>query len=312
MISRDCNLTSGTQSPPPWYVQDPNFVFVFASPVDPVKLNLPDYFDIVKRPMDLGTIRKRLLEGTMGGPYRTYKQFAQDVRLVWHNAALYNPPGTEVHTLAIKFAAFFERLYFAHDQRYAAAFVDATRNNDNCSLCAGSKFHFDAQTLYCNECTARNAPTTTARIKRGHTYYTNRSNRYHLCVPCYNTMKRDKISIPFDGQMITTAELRKEKNESTAEEAWVQCDHCQRWQHQICALHNRKKSESIDAPHYCPHCILGHMEARNSKAPIAKPVRGARDLPRSRLSDVIEKRITELITSRRCDRIASNLVVTQI
>ena len=55
--------------------QDPDFVFVFASPVEPVKLGLPDYFDIVKRPMDLGTIKKRLLDG--GGFYRTYKQFAQ-------------------------------------------------------------------------------------------------------------------------------------------------------------------------------------------------------------------------------------------
>ena len=32
----------------------------FCKPVDSVKLGLPDYFKIIKRPMDLGTVRKRL------------------------------------------------------------------------------------------------------------------------------------------------------------------------------------------------------------------------------------------------------------
>ena len=33
---------------------------IFAEPVDPVQLNIPDYPDIVKNPMDLGTIEQRL------------------------------------------------------------------------------------------------------------------------------------------------------------------------------------------------------------------------------------------------------------
>ena len=32
----------------------------FCKPVDSVKLGLPDYFKIIKRPMDLGTVSKRL------------------------------------------------------------------------------------------------------------------------------------------------------------------------------------------------------------------------------------------------------------
>jgi hypothetical protein len=36
------------------------FGWVFNEPVDPIKLNIPDYFKIITKPMDLGTIRSRL------------------------------------------------------------------------------------------------------------------------------------------------------------------------------------------------------------------------------------------------------------
>ncbi len=32
----------------------------FQHPVNTIELNIPDYFDIIKHPMDLGTIKKRL------------------------------------------------------------------------------------------------------------------------------------------------------------------------------------------------------------------------------------------------------------
>lgn len=68
----------------------------FLAPVDPVKLNLPDYFDIVKQPMDLGTIQKRMKAGT----YRTPREFAEDVRLTFRNAMNYNPVNNDVHVMA--------------------------------------------------------------------------------------------------------------------------------------------------------------------------------------------------------------------
>ena len=60
--------------------------------MDPVKLGIPDYFDVVKRPMDLGTIRKRLKSGEI----RSKDQFVESVRLVFDNAILYNKPYDEV------------------------------------------------------------------------------------------------------------------------------------------------------------------------------------------------------------------------
>lgn len=62
--------------------------------MDPIKLQLPDYFDVIKSPMDLGTVRKRLDGGTY---YDTLDKVAADVKLTFDNAMLYNPPGQEIH-----------------------------------------------------------------------------------------------------------------------------------------------------------------------------------------------------------------------
>ncbi|KAG8385361.1 hypothetical protein BUALT_Bualt03G0035100 [Buddleja alternifolia] len=79
--------------------------WVFNEPVDPVKLQIPDYFSIITKPMDLGTI-KRKLEDNM---YIGAEGFAADVRLTFHNAMLYNPPGNEVHNWAKKLEGNFSR-----------------------------------------------------------------------------------------------------------------------------------------------------------------------------------------------------------
>jgi hypothetical protein len=40
-----------------------HWAHVFINPVDPITMNLPDYFNIVKRPMNLARIRSQLLSG---------------------------------------------------------------------------------------------------------------------------------------------------------------------------------------------------------------------------------------------------------
>ena len=36
------------------------YAWVFGKPVDPVALHIPDYFDIIKNPMDFGKIKEKL------------------------------------------------------------------------------------------------------------------------------------------------------------------------------------------------------------------------------------------------------------
>ncbi|XP_060194035.1 transcription factor GTE8-like isoform X2 [Lycium barbarum] len=77
---------------------------VFNEPVDIVKLKIPDYFTVIKHPMDLGTIKKRLTSGAYLNPL----EFLADVRLTFSNAKTYNPPGNIVNVMADTMSKFFE------------------------------------------------------------------------------------------------------------------------------------------------------------------------------------------------------------
>merc|ERR1712159_126885 len=59
----------------------------FAQPVDYVQLGIPHYPDIIKTPMDLGTVQKKL----SGGEYSNADEWVADVRLTFNNAMVFNP-----------------------------------------------------------------------------------------------------------------------------------------------------------------------------------------------------------------------------
>ncbi|EDV27974.1 uncharacterized protein TRIADDRAFT_20501, partial [Trichoplax adhaerens] len=68
------------------------YAWPFRQPVDPVKLQLPDYFKIIKKPMDLGTI-KRKLEGKM---YHSAKECMDDILRTFTNCYTYNKTSDDI------------------------------------------------------------------------------------------------------------------------------------------------------------------------------------------------------------------------
>ncbi|KAI3823975.1 hypothetical protein L1987_05421 [Smallanthus sonchifolius] len=78
--------------------------WVFNKPVDVVALKITDYFNVIKNPMDLGTIKEKLGSGKYSSPL----EFLADVRLTFSNAMTYNPPGNDVHIMADVLSKFFE------------------------------------------------------------------------------------------------------------------------------------------------------------------------------------------------------------
>jgi hypothetical protein len=79
---------------------------VFAQPVNPTLHGCADYFNIIKNPMDLGTVRSELISGKISGQ----DEFTRLVSLVFDNATAFNPITHPVHQLAVRLKAHFERL----------------------------------------------------------------------------------------------------------------------------------------------------------------------------------------------------------
>ncbi|CAO3616923.1 unnamed protein product [Cunninghamella echinulata] len=70
--------------------------FEFLRPVDPIKQGIPQYNEIIKKPMDLGTIKSKL----KNNQYLSVQQFDDDLRLMFNNCYIFNPPNTYVYNEA--------------------------------------------------------------------------------------------------------------------------------------------------------------------------------------------------------------------
>ena len=90
-------------------LMDDQFGWVFHDAVDPVALGLPDYFDVIKNPMHMDLIRKKLENAI----YPDMDSFAHDMRLVFQNSILYNGESSEVGELAQSMMSRFEKLFSA-------------------------------------------------------------------------------------------------------------------------------------------------------------------------------------------------------
>lgn len=78
----------------------------FLEPVDPVKLDIPDYPLKIKHPMDLSTVKKKL----DGRVYRQVDEFDADMRLMFNNCYMYNPAGSAVHSMGRALEAVYNDL----------------------------------------------------------------------------------------------------------------------------------------------------------------------------------------------------------
>ena len=79
----------------------------FLQPVDPVALGVPEYFKIVKKPMDVKTISQKY----DSGQYENAKEFEADFRQIFANCYKFNPAGNAVHEMGKNFEQLFNETW---------------------------------------------------------------------------------------------------------------------------------------------------------------------------------------------------------
>jgi len=79
----------------------------FSVPVDAEALGILNYHEIIKHPMDLGTI----MNNFDASKYKTQEEVVENIRLVFNNATAFNPKGHPVHRVAAQHLKLFENEY---------------------------------------------------------------------------------------------------------------------------------------------------------------------------------------------------------
>ncbi|XP_015693701.2 probable histone acetyltransferase HAC-like 2 [Oryza brachyantha] len=171
-----------------------------------------------------------------------------------------------------------------------------------CQLCKVEKLNFEPPPMYCSPCCAR--------IKRNASYYTGSTamGRLYFCISCYNASLGKTIEVELI--KLSKADLEKRRNNVETEEGWVQCDKCECWQHQICALFNARRNDVGQAEYTCSKCYIEELK-RGLRMPLPEnAVCGAKDLPRTLLSDHIEERLLKRLREerqKRADKLKTSL-----
>ncbi|XP_011493407.2 CREB-binding protein [Aedes aegypti] len=239
----------------------------FRLPVDPTTLGIPDYFDIVRKPMDLSTIRKKLDSGQYSDPW----EYVDDVWLMFDNAWLYNRKTSRVYRYCTKLSEVFEQE------------IDPVMQS--LGYCCGRKYTFNPQVLCCygkQLCT----------IPRDAKYYSYQ-NRYTYCQKCFNDIPGDMVTLG-DDPLQTQTQIKKDqfkemKNDHLELEPFVMCLDCGRKQHQICVLY----LESIwPGGFVCDNCLKKKASKRKDNKFNAKR------LPTSKLGTYIETRVNNFLKKK--------------
>ncbi|KAM9424539.1 histone acetyltransferase p300 [Pholidichthys leucotaenia] len=245
------------------YRQDPESL-PFRMPVDPKLLCIPDYFDIVKNPMDLSTIKRKLDTGQYQDPW----QYVDDIWLMFNNAWLYNRKTSRVYKYCSKLAEVFEQE------------IDPVMQS--LGYCCGRKLEFSPQTLCCYGKQLCTIPRDAA--------YFSYQNRYHFCEKCFNEIQGETVSLGDDPTQPQTSinkdQFEKKKNDTLDPELFVECMDCGRRMHQICVLHN----ETIwPLGFVCDGCLKKTNKTRKENKYSAKR------LPQTKLGTFLETRVNDFL-----------------
>ena len=86
----------------------------FLHPVDPKKLGIPHYFDIIKEPMDLKTVEENLKKDI----YIDEQEIKEDLNKIWDNAMTFNSSDTDIYDMANHLKEYCEDLFLKKSEKH--------------------------------------------------------------------------------------------------------------------------------------------------------------------------------------------------
>ena len=99
----------------------------FKDKVDPERDGAPDYFNIIKNPMELTTVKKKLTTNE----YKSIQQWADDINLIWKNAKTYNNEGTLIYLFAQELEIWFSKKFIKMPRNKDEEWVYLLRKSSN-------------------------------------------------------------------------------------------------------------------------------------------------------------------------------------
>lgn len=226
-------------------------VWPFTKHVEADKFGFTDYFEVIKKPMNLIIIKNKLERGEYDKP----SQFVDDIRLVWNNTFLYYTKGSQIHEFAKKLSDEFEsKIRSIEDGTYLPP-KKKMKESDYCGKCGEGgellicdgdcfrAFHLSCVKLkkmpksekwYCKECRGKkktflNPPpsllpslgnsggSSLASNPNALSYPTyspvppNRPPKTSAKVPWLN-FRNDKSNTPFDSELLQKAHSKNNKH----------------------------------------------------------------------------------------------------
>ncbi|CAA82353.3 Protein cbp-1 [Caenorhabditis elegans] len=247
----------------------------FRVPVDAKLLNIPDYHEIIKRPMDLETVHKKLY----AGQYQNAGQFCDDIWLMLDNAWLYNRKNSKVYKYGLKLSEMF------------VSEMDPVMKS--MGYCCAKKLAFTPLSLFCYGaamCTIAREQQYWVFEQSSTQYNVTVTERYTYCQKCFDALPPEGISLsenPNDrNNMAPKTSFTEQKNSVIDYEPFERCKYCMRKWHRICALHDKKV---YPEGFICECC----RTAKKYQKPDNKYL--ASKLPHNKLSTFLEDRVNGFI-----------------
>jgi len=239
----------------------------FNEPVDYKAFGLVDYLTVVKHPMDLGTVKKTLYSNS----YLSHEHAADDIRLVFRNAMLYNPPSHPVHEAANHLLEYFESNYTTiansnSDRKVTTTTVEvkglssetsisnimpvsrtdfSVPMHHTCQACQGRTCRICNQQCLGLESTlviCNGAQCAGSKIRRGVQYYCSPDGTKAWCLRCYAILPSILLmkdeSDGYSQAIQYKRDLLKRRNDEDIVERWLTCRKCGEGVHEICGYVN--------------------------------------------------------------------------